>query len=68
MSKTMTDEEIQRIGLKALIDALGPAGMIRFLQRFEPGRGDYTAERHNLLKDVTLEQLVREAQQTDNDR
>jgi hypothetical protein len=25
--------------------ALGPVGMARFLQQFEPGHGDYTAAR-----------------------
>lgn len=42
----MTPLEINRIGYKALIDALGFDGMIRFLRQFDPGSGDYTKERH----------------------
>ena len=40
-----TAEEICQAGLDALVCALGPVGMIRFLQQFETGRGDYTTER-----------------------
>jgi hypothetical protein len=65
MAAALTDDEIERAGMQALMDALGPAGMLRFLQRFRPGRGDYTADRHRWLKDLTLEDLIREARQLD---
>lgn len=42
---TATLDDIRRVGLDALARALGPVGMTRFLQQFETGRGDYTAER-----------------------
>ena len=42
---TATLDDIRRVGLDALARALGPVGMARFLQQFETGRGDYTAER-----------------------
>ena len=42
--KTM--EEIRRQGLEALARELGPVGMVRFLQLFENGSGDYVKERH----------------------
>ena len=42
---TMTLDQIRIEGLKALERHLGPEGMIRFLQQFETGRGDYTKER-----------------------
>jgi hypothetical protein len=41
-----------------LLDRLGPAGTIRFLQQYEPGRGDYTRERQQWLGDVTLDPAV----------
>ncbi len=34
-----------RAGIMALVGEPGPGGMIRFVQQFEIGRGDYTAER-----------------------
>ncbi len=47
----MTLEEIRRQGIEALARELGPVGMIRFLQQFETGKGDYSAERHQWLPD-----------------
>ena len=40
-----TLDDIRQAGVEALVRELGPVGMIRFLQQFETGRGDYTAER-----------------------
>ncbi len=37
---------------------MGPEGMIRFLQQFETGRGDYTKERHKWLKEISVETLA----------
>jgi hypothetical protein len=52
--------ELRRAGIEALVKALGPVGMARFLQLFEPGRGDYTAERDRILGDPTVDELVDE--------
>jgi len=41
----MTLDEIRNAGIRALARELGPTGMVRFLQQFETGDGDYTAER-----------------------
>jgi len=51
---TMTFDQIRVEGLKALERRLGP-DMIRFLQQFETGRGDYTKERHAWLKETTVD-------------
>ena len=48
--------EIQLLGMRALKDALGPAGMARFLQQYDPGYGDYTKEKQE-RHDVSLEEL-----------
>jgi hypothetical protein len=34
--------------------------MARFLQQFDPGRGDYTAERDGILGSPTVDELVDE--------
>jgi hypothetical protein len=39
--------EIRKTGYKALVDALGVVGMLRFLQQLDAGTGDYTQERHH---------------------
>jgi hypothetical protein len=46
---TMTPEALRQAGLDALRRDLGAAGMARFLQQFEMGRGDYTTERWQWL-------------------
>lgn len=50
-------DEIRRAGLDALARELGPVGMVRFLQQFETGSGDYTAERAGLLGTPSVSQL-----------
>ena len=49
-------EEIRRIGIEALAEALGPLDAVRFLQSFDLGRGDYTKERSHLLG-LTLDEI-----------
>jgi hypothetical protein len=56
----MTLEQIRLIGLKALSRDLGPVGLVRFLQQFETGHGDYTAERHRWLGEPTVQYLAQE--------
>jgi hypothetical protein len=53
----LTQIEIYRQGLEALRDRLGRAGMIRFLQQFETGKGDYARDRHLWVDGVTLDEL-----------
>lgn len=48
-------KEIRQQGYKALIDALGVAGTLRFFQQLEVGYGDYTEERHQWLERFTIE-------------
>ena len=45
----MSPEEIRAAGMKAIAHELGPAGLVRFLQQFEAGSGDYSADRHDWL-------------------
>lgn len=51
-------DEIRRAGLEALHRELGPVGMVRFLQQFQDGSGDYTAERAELLGHRTVAEIV----------
>ncbi len=38
--------EIRQKGYQSLITSLGVGGMLRFIQQFEAGYGDYTKERY----------------------
>lgn len=54
----MTLNEIKKTGIEALYDKLGPVGMIRFLQLYDKGSGDYTKERHEWLDKLVHEDIV----------
>jgi probable addiction module antidote protein len=49
--------ELRRAGVDALVRALGPVGMTRFLQQFGASRGDYTIARDRILRDATVDEL-----------
>ncbi len=55
--KRYTMEQIRANGLKALAEELGPVGMVRFLQLFGNGRGDYSKERHKHLAKCSVRDL-----------
>ncbi|MCC5639690.1 hypothetical protein LC593_28465 [Nostoc sp. CHAB 5844] len=52
--------EIIKQGYDALINSLGVADTIRFIQYFSPGKGDYTKERHQWLDKKTLADVLQE--------
>jgi hypothetical protein len=57
--KTKTLNEVRQEGISALTESLGPVDTIRFLQQFDLGHGDYTAERHRILGNPTVDELFR---------
>lgn len=59
----MTDEQILELGFKALVDKLGPAGMVRFIHQFRAGEGDYTKERQQWVGMSDIETLAKQIQQ-----
>jgi len=65
--ESMTLDQIRKEGLKALERHLGPDGMIRFLQQFETGKGDYTKERQKWLKETSVETLAKEIDRDRNE-
>lgn len=50
-------ERIRRDGLKALKEELGVEGMIKFIQMYSDGKGNYTEERRKILKDLNKKEL-----------
>ena len=58
--KSMTFEQVRHNGLAALRRELGVVGMVRFLQSFERGQGDYSLERRKLLAGKSLGDIVGE--------
>ncbi|MBI5641154.1 MAG: hypothetical protein HZA17_12080 [Nitrospirae bacterium] len=56
----MSPAVIRKTGLEAVAKKLGPLGMVRFLQQFETGYGDYSKERRQGLKDMGIHEIVTE--------
>lgn len=52
--------EIKTKGWLALVKELGYAGATKFILLYETGEGDYTKERKELFKDITIEEIVME--------
>ena len=60
----MTDIEVYELGLEILLDKLGPAGQLRFLEQCKPCTGDYTAERHKVVDDTPdIKTIVKQIQE-----
>ena len=59
-TQTLNPNILRKRGLEALAKALGPVGMVRFLQQFETGAGDYTKERLQWLKDRDVKSIVKD--------
>jgi hypothetical protein len=54
----LSDAELANRAMSLLMREFGPKDAIRFIHFLKPGSGDYTKEREELFKDVTLEQLI----------
>ena len=55
---TMTDEQFERHALDVLRRELGVDGLARFLRLDRSGRGDYTTDRTQWQKDLTVDEIV----------
>jgi hypothetical protein len=56
----LSDEAFERRTPAAIHRELGPGGVVRFLMEFRSGHGDDTAERHQWLSSVTIEEVAKE--------
>ncbi|MHC5062088.1 MAG: hypothetical protein ACYTFK_13570 [Planctomycetota bacterium] len=54
--------QVRQVGLEILSRELGPVGMVRFLQQFEMGQGNYTEERHQWLDELTVDEIANQIQ------
>lgn len=53
----MTTKQLRRAGLEVLKRELGVVGMIRFMQQFSNGYGNYTEDRHEWQDRMTVEEI-----------
>ncbi len=61
-SKTWDLNTIRKMGLEALLEKLGPVGMVEFMRQFDAGYGDYTKERHIWLDNEGIETIVKQVE------
>ena len=54
----LSDEQFERHALDLLQRELGPDGLARFLRLNRAGTGDYTPDREQWHKDLTLDQIL----------
>ena len=62
-AQTMSLEQIRITGMEVLARELGIVGMIRFLQQFETGYGDYSKDRHKWLDNQNMDTVVKRIQE-----
>ena len=55
----LTDEQFERHTFEVLMRELGPDGFARFLRLQRSGSGDYTRDRDERQKDLTLDDILR---------
>lgn len=48
--------EVRTVGMQVLKEALGPVGVVRFLQQYDLGHGDYTKEKQD-EPDISLDEI-----------
>jgi hypothetical protein len=49
--------------IRLLIKHIGASDTIRFIRQYHSGYGDYTKEREELFKDLTIDDVVNEIEQ-----
>jgi len=54
----MTQEDIRTRGMNVLAKELGVVGMVRFVQQFSNGKGDYTKERHQWIDHLSIDDIM----------
>jgi len=62
----MTDEQFERYALEVLLRELGPDGFARFLRLNRSGKGDYTQDRIEWQKNLTVSGIVASLNRPDN--
>ncbi len=58
--------EITRDAIELLSKEIGVSNTMRFINQFTTGYGNYTKERENLFKDMTLDNILTEIEKMRN--
>ena len=63
MAKARSDRDLVNSGIRALVDALGYSGAVKFLRHFSKGDGDYLVIQEEIFKGMDLEEIYRKAKE-----
>lgn len=63
MAKVKSDRDLVDSGIKALVDALGYSGAVRFLRHFSKGEGDYLLIQEKIFKGMDLDEIYKKAEE-----
>jgi len=63
MAKVKSDRDVLDTGMKALVDALGYSGAVRFLRHFTKGEGDYLVIQEEIFKGMDVDQIYEKAKE-----
>ena len=63
MAKAKSDRDILDTGMKALVEALGYSGAVRFLRHFTKGEGDYLVIQEEIFKGMDVQEIYEKAKQ-----
>lgn len=58
-AQSMSLEQIRIAGMEALARELGIVGMVRFMQQFETGHGDYSRDRRQWLDNQDMDTVLK---------
>jgi hypothetical protein len=58
--------QIRQTGIEILNRELGPAAMIRFLQQYQRGHGNYSIERHEWIDKMSVSDIVEQIENRRN--
>lgn len=61
MAKARSDRELVDSGIRALVDALGYSGAVKFLRHFSKGEGDYLLIQEKIFEGMGLDQIYKKA-------
>ena len=63
-----TPIELHRAGMEALVKELGAVDATRFIHLYDNGHGDYTKERHEMFKEMSVDDIWEDMKRKQNNK
>ena len=56
--RALAPNNVKKRGMEALTRELGVAGMVQFMQQFSTGCGDYSKDRHRIIDQFSVDDVL----------